>query len=489
VLLLMLASSLPAAAAEAIFSDDFEGCGAAENVVPGAGAALLLRGTVVTPDTAFAGEVLVSGDTIACAAASCAAAPQAADATIVQTHGLIFPGLIDTHNFVLFDIFDADDWSPPQLYDNHDGWTTDTRYGTLVDATQYLNGEGSPLDYGCEMDKYAEIKALLGGTTSIVGHAGASNRACYGSLARTIDMTVNDLGADYVRTATLAPDKTTADSVCADYVDGDTHAFLVNVGEGTDATALNEFTKLGTVSTSPGCLYAPQTAIAHGSALGDAEFTTMAAAGMSLTWMPRSNVALYGATADVPLALAKGINVSLAPNWSITGSRDLLAELRFARAYADAHWSGALSDSDLVAMVTTRAARVLGLQDDIGRIAAGRKADLTVVAGSCAGPQRALIEAQPADVRLVLVGGVPLYGDAALQAAAPAAPGCDALDVCGSAKFVCVAETGGTVSNKLGQTLADITGALSQALTDYDALNLTPWKFAPIAPLVEGAPP
>lgn len=210
---------------------------------------------------------------------------------------------------------------------------------------------------------------------------------------------------------------------------------------------------------------------------------------MSLTWMPRSDVALYGATADVPLARGKGVNVSLAPNWSITGSRDLLAELRFARDWSDTHWSGALGDADLVAMVTANAAHVLGLDDVLGSVAAGRKADLAVVAGNCAAPRHALIEAQPADVRLVLVGGVPLYGDAALQAAAPVLPGCESIDVCGAPKFVCVAETGGTAANKFGQTLADITGALSQALTDYDALGLSAWTFAPLAPLVDCTPP
>ena len=114
-----------------------------------------------------------------------------------------------------------------------------------------------------------------------------------------------------------------------------------------------------------------------------------------------------------------------------------------------------------------------------------KKADLTVVAGTCTAPWSELVAARPQDIRLVLVGGVPLYGDTSLQPAAPATPGCEAMNVCGASKFVCVAEAGGTVSNKFGQTLADISGTLTQALADYDALNLTQWKFAPITPLVD----
>jgi 5-methylthioadenosine/S-adenosylhomocysteine deaminase len=50
---------------------------------------------------------------------------------------------------------------------------------------------------------------------------------------------------------------------------------------------------------------------------------------------------------------------------------------------------------------------------------------------------------------------------------------------------VCVAEAGGTATNKLGQSYSDIVSTLSAALQSYDDLNLTQWDFAPIAPLVK----
>ncbi|HSE11165.1 MAG TPA: amidohydrolase family protein [Rudaea sp.] len=492
--LIALVSSLasPTASAQlsdAIFADGFElPCpGAAPGVSSGIGSALLLRGTVVTPIVAFVGEVLVQGDTIACAAASCAGQPGADTATIVETQGIIFPGLIDTHNNILFDVFDENDWTPLQdVYPNHYTWTSEAQYGALVDAKQYLNGEGSSaVDYGCEMDKFGELKALLAGTTSIVGNPTPANKSCYGSLARTIDQSPNDLGADYIQVSILFPGTASADQVCANFADDSTHAYLVNIGEGTDATALDEFAHLGTVTTADGCLYAPQTAIVHGTALGATEFTSMGSAGMSLVWTPQSDVALYGQTADVPLAIAKNINVSLGTSWSATGSHNLLAALRFADQVDDGSWGGTLSAHDLVQMVTINAAKTLHLDAVLGSIDAGKKADLAVVAGTCSDPWSALVHARPRDVRLVLVGGVPLYGDASVQAAAPASPGCEALDVCGVPKFACVAESGGTVSNKFGQTLADIVGNLTAGFADYDALNLTQWTFSPVTPLVD----
>lgn len=486
--LLVLCPAAGADVAATLFTDGFEALcpGAAAGVTLGSGSGLLLRGMVVTPTVAFAGEVLVVGDTISCAAASCTGQPGADTASIIETNGLIFPGLIDSHNFALFDVFDENDWSPAQLYENHNQWPVEARYGALVDAKQYLNGEGgSPFDYGCEMDKYGELKALVAGTTSTVTAANPANKACYGSLARTIDQTPNDLGADYIQVATLMPSTAAADQVCANFADTSTHAYLVNVADGVNVAAKNEFATLGTVTTTDNCLYAPGTAIVRGAALGDTELTLMGGSGMSLVWSPHSDMKLYGSTANVPLARTKGINVSLGSDWSITGGHNLLAELRYANQVDNTTWGNVLTDFDLVQMVTTHAAHALALDDKLGSIEPGKKADLTVIAGACAAPWSALVNARSAEVRLVLVGGVPLYGDTLLQSVAPSSPGCETMNVCGVSKFVCVAESGGTPTNKLGQTLSEITGILTQGLADYDALDLTQWDFSPITPLVD----
>jgi hypothetical protein len=212
---------------------------------------------------------------------------------------------------------------------------------------------------------------------------------------------------------------------------------------------------------------------------------------MSLVWSPRSNIFLYGGgvdltkTANVPLAISKGVNVALAPDWSIGGSQNLLDELRFADRVDNTIWTDTLSPRALARMVTTNAARALGLQATLGSLAAGKKADLVVVGGDRARPYDALLAATPADVRLVMVGGASLYGDPVLTPIAPAGgAGCEGLDVCGASKFICVAEAGGTAGNKLGQTLADLTAVITAELQSYDDLNLTPYDFSPITPLV-----
>ena len=211
---------------------------------------------------------------------------------------------------------------------------------------------------------------------------------------------------------------------------------------------------------------------------------------MKLTWSPASNVFLYGAgtdltkTTNIPLALSKGINVALAPDWSMGGSQNLLDELRFADKVDNTVWGDILTPKMLTEMVTLNAARNLGLEAVLGSLEVGKRADVMVITGDTANPYDALLAATPGEVRLVIVDGVPLYGDDELQPLGPQSPGCESIGVCCATKFVCVAEAGGTAANKLGQTLAEITSTLETALGDYDAMDLTQWDFAPLTPLV-----
>lgn len=465
-------------------------CDSAGPVVDTAGAATrrILRGTVLTPTGPLEGEVLVDGNMITCVAASCAAATGAAGATIIETNGVIAPGLIDGHNHILFDIFDEDDWSPTQTYTNHNQWPNDARYGALVDAKQWLEGQGaSPVDLTCELDKYGEVKALISGTTAVQASGGTDS--CFATVSRTIDTTANGLPADRMQTATLFPSTSSADGVCVNFGDGDTTKYVIHIAEGVDMSARNEFNTLNTITTMDGCLIDEKTTIIHGTALEAPQLQTMATNGMSLIWSPRSNVFLYGAgtdyskTTNVPAALALGIKVAIAPDWSIGGSQNMLDELRFADEVDNAEWGNILTSRELVEMGTSVAAEVLGVDQYIGSIAVGKRADLAVFLPLEADPYDTILAATPREVTLVMVDGKILYGDADLDSLAPANHVSEPLDMCCRSKFIAIAVSGGT--NKFDQTLEEITNILTIEMQNYDDENFSQWDFAPITPIIK----
>jgi 5-methylthioadenosine/S-adenosylhomocysteine deaminase len=446
---------------------------------------ILVKGMVMRPAGPIAGEVLVEGDEIKCADAHC----PAAGATVIDTRGIIFPGLLDAHNHAAFGMFDEADWNPGPIFKNHNSWPrTDKRYAEVLRAKKYLEATAG---LACEMDKYGEVKALIAGTTSLVLAPKGSARACYGSLVRTIDTQFDDLlGKDFIQAAISVPGKKAAPGICRALGSGKTRRYLVHVGEGIDGTSRNEFATLA--SRGGGCLLRAQTTIIHGTAFEADDFQKMADHDMGLVWSPKSNEFLYKrddgrpATADIGLAIARGVKtIALGPDWALGGSVNLLEELRFARTVAaDAGWT-AVTPERLFRMVTSDAARALGVDDLLGSLEVRKRADLMVVAAT-GDPYAALLGATPKNVRLVMVNGKVLYGDQALSAAA-SLPGCESFDACGAPKFLCVAEADGT-TDKRKQTLREITGALETALTRHDRDLPQGRRFMPLAPLTSCAP-
>jgi len=169
--------------------------------------------------------------------------------------------------------------------------------------------------------------------------------------------------------------------------------WIIHAAEGVDAEARGEFDRLEAL----GCLR-PNTVLVHGVALDAARRARLQQAGAGLIWCPASNLRLFGTTIEVS-ELARHGCVALGTDSRLSGSVDLLCELRVART------AGAVDEEVLESMVTRNAATLLKLPDR-GRLEAGALADLLVLPAGMA-----LSGARRADIRLVMIGGRPLYAD------------------------------------------------------------------------------
>ena len=183
--------------------------------------------------------------------------------------------------------------------------------------------------------------------------------------------------------------------------------FIVHAAEGVDATASTELAALD----DRGCLR-PNTVLVHGLAIAPAQWHELFARGVSLCWCPSSNAFLFGRTLCLRSVLespaAEG-HIALGSDSRVTGSADLLDELRVAAA------SG-VSAGVLALMVTSWAAQVLRL-DDAGRIRVGAPADLLVLPPTSDTPGEALLRCRRADVSMVVRRGTPVVGEPALRRA------------------------------------------------------------------------
>lgn len=372
------------------------------------GTSIVLRGTIVTPDAVIKhGYVLVENGRIMNISDK---QPDVKDAIKIDTHGTIFPGLVDVHNHVPWNVLPR--WTPPMLYTNRYQWRTDPNFMNKI-SIPFNNLINSHL---CDMNAYGEMRALVGGTTSIMATWPAS---CIQGLVRNLDYNSGFYGTTQLNQEHILnvlelppaddPAKRQSFVQLAQFAIANPayEALFIHLAEGTDAISLEEFTYI----QSQGLLN-PKGVIIHGLALGSSQFNAMASNATALVWSPHSNVVLYGQTTDVTAALDAGVQVALAPDWAITGSSNMLDELHFADLWNREHLDKHLSDQQLVEMVTSIPAQIAGIDDEIGSIQPALRADLLVISGEDDNPYRALIKAKPEDIQLVLIDGVPVYGNA-----------------------------------------------------------------------------
>ncbi len=390
---------------------------------------MALQGTLITPaGVVDQGTVLIQNGRILAAGLDVRLPP---GTKVIPAGGIIAPGLVDLHNHLTWNIFPR--WHPSQEFGNRYDWQQKPAYNVLLTVPHK-----ALVDAGleCEMERYAEEKAITEGETSVTG---SLHDKCVHGLARNLDVDTELSGSLGRILYNVFPFQMTeaeladAKSALAAQPRG---ALLIHVAEGApnDAAAAREFAMLKGRG-----LLAPGVSVIHGVALKPADFVEMAQHGVGFVWSPRSNIELYGDTANVAAAQAVGVRMALAPDWSPTGSVGLLGELNYASVWNQTQTPPPFSERDLVEMATGNAAALVGLNDEIGSLAAGHAADMIVVKGnSNKDAYWNLTHSSPQDVRLVLIGGAVMYGDRELVeqfSTAPTAP-TETLDVCGSAKVI-----------------------------------------------------
>jgi hypothetical protein len=453
------------------------GCGGDERLAPtdpvgdvtdranilASGTPLILRGTVVTPDGVIKhGYVAISNGRIGSVSEK---QPDIPDGLRVNVDGIIVPGLVDVHNHVPWNVLPR--WSPGPKFTNQAQWADSPEFRQLRGPFDRL----LPSHF-CDMNAWGELRALAGGVTAVMATQPAP---CIHGLVRNLDFNsgfygTTQLDREHIFNASGFRFPPPSD------VEGRTafvqaalffianpfyEALAIHAAEGTDAFAEEQFSFLQSQS-----LLNPKGVLIHGIPLGASDFQAMAAAGTALVWSPRSNLELYGATADVSAALDAGVEIALAPDWALTGSSNLLDELKTAAEWNRGRLGGRLTDRQLIDMVTSVPARVTGVDDEVGQIRPGLRADLLVVNGDPDDPYGAVIDATPAKVQLVLIAGVPLYGTREVMERFWGKPDLEEISLPGGRKTLATPAAGVVVA----QVAARLQAALAQEGTSLAPL-------------------
>ena len=106
----------------------------------------------------------------------------------LETGGTVFPGLIELHNHVAYNLLPL--WQVPQAYTNRNTWGNSAEYHQKITAPMKTIGEAT--DLLPALVRYVECKSLLGGVTTTQGIALFSApgvRRYYRGIVRNVEVT------------------------------------------------------------------------------------------------------------------------------------------------------------------------------------------------------------------------------------------------------------------------------------------------------------
>jgi len=326
-------------------------------------------------------------------------------APVIKTGGTIYPGLIELHNHLSYDVLPL--WQVPRHYGNRGTWRDSADKKRLISGPMKVLGSTSGVIEA--IVRYVEAKALLAGVTTSQGITliNTSIQHHYRGIVRNVEMTDDPA---LPRANTRVGDVKNAASFLKRLDKSST--LLLHLAEGVDDTARDHFKAL----QIKGRKWAITDALAgiHCAGLRGRDFATLRSRGGTMVWSPLSNLLLYGDTADVKRAVDEGVEIALGSDWSPSGSKNLLGELKVAQLVSE-HSGAFLSARDIVAMATINPARILKWDEALGSIEVGKRADLMVVDNRRGDPYEHLIGARETSVVLSVINGIPRYGQPRLM--------------------------------------------------------------------------
>jgi cytosine/adenosine deaminase-related metal-dependent hydrolase len=305
---------------------------------------------------------------------------------------LIFPGLINAHDHLQLNAIPR--LMQSEAFDNSYQW---------IDAFESYLKERSVLAATRVPSEtrhwHGALKNLLAGVTLVAHHD--PSVAVFGDPEFPVRL-LEDAGWSHSLGLGIAPTgglprygPPVRESFCATSSE---RPWVIHLAEGTDDVAAEELAELDAL----GCLSA-NTVIVHGVGLTRSDVDRVIERGAAVVWCPASNLAMLGRTLD-PRRLFDAGQLTLGTDSRLTGSRDLLDELRCAAESSD------LTPKELLRLVTADASRVLRMPQH-GGLNAGQHADCVIVRADHDDPYEVLLRTNRSSIRAVVRHGVPVVAD------------------------------------------------------------------------------
>ncbi|HEY4287541.1 MAG TPA: amidohydrolase family protein [Puia sp.] len=302
---------------------------------------------------------------------------------------LVFPGLINSHDHLDFNLFPA---LANTRYKNYRDWGWDIHKKNKTEINDILKIP-QPL-----RTLWGIYKNLLNGFTTVVNHGQWLDTKDAPITVHQQCHNLHSIGFERNWRWKLNRPLPAKLANRAAGAAGKTWPFVIHVGEGTDMTAHREITQL----IKWNLFRRPLIGI-HGVAMTEDQ----AAHFQALIWCPASNYFLLGQTAPVS-KLKSHLPILFGTDSTLTGPWDCWSQIRLARQ------EGALTDEELFQSLTSNPDAAWGLQK--GTLEKGKPADLVIARPrSNTNSWDAFYDLSPEDLLLVMSGGNIVLFDPSLK--------------------------------------------------------------------------
>ena len=403
----------------------------------GSGSKLLVRGDILTADKVIEnGSVLIgSNGVIECVGCDCSAE----DAQVITCpNAVVSPALINAHEHIGYANAKPDSWGA-ERFDHRNDWRKN--------KNGHTNHNGDPTTNNL----VGEMRMIMGGSVTLFGSVGGAGDL--DGLMRNVDSSGLDEGLNLGTNKNPVYDtfplgdsggkQIAFGDGCSGYKPSNKAKNFIadygcpygpHVAEGINSYALNELYCVSGQDPDGIDLFNEKAAFIHGVGATPDYIAMMAEKGVKLIWSPRSNISLYGDTAQVTTYDRLGVTIGMGTDWIYSGSMNMLRELQCIDYLNKNHYGSYFSDKKIWMMATINNAIALGVENKLGDLKVGLLGDIAVFRTTeDRQDYRAVIDAAAQDVLLVTRGRLVLYGDANLVADST----CESEDVCGSAKKIC----------------------------------------------------
>ncbi len=347
--------------------------------------------TIVTPDKIIEeGNILIEDDSIA----EVSSRAIKTETIAMADDMVISPGLINSHDHMIGNYYPKVGNGP---YISWLPWDNDLKNADVYRERQQIDNR--------DLHLLAGYRNLLGGVTSVHDHIPHVVHAPYLDLMPLKVISRYALEHSVSSAALKWGNGITAEHTLA--VEEDI-PFVIHCSEGFDEETLRDIetlNKLGALDE--------YSVLVHGLAFSSKDIDLIKSKNANVVWCADSNIFMYEKTTDIRQLINKGVNVSIGTDSPMSGGMNIIEELRFDKKLYHKMYNETIPDQKLVKMVTSNPAKAFRLNRN-GKVEKGYLADLTVFTRK-GDPFSSVVNAEIKDVRLMVIDGNPVYGDAAFE--------------------------------------------------------------------------